>query len=83
MSSPKSEKSTQNVVATRLFKLMNPELFIKPNRPVMILGLITVSSLIGYFIYDNYQYRLEKEREREQYQERLKQARLRRLSRGE
>ncbi|RKP04652.1 hypothetical protein THASP1DRAFT_33557 [Thamnocephalis sphaerospora] len=80
---PAGTNQEGRVVATRLFKFMNPELFIKPNRVVMTLGLVTLAGLIGYFINDNYQYRLEKEREREHYQERLKQARLRRAERGE
>ncbi|XP_048842105.1 small integral membrane protein 8 isoform X1 [Brienomyrus brachyistius] len=36
---------------TTLFRAVNPELFIKPNKPVMALGLIAISLCVGYLGY--------------------------------
>ncbi|KAM6186474.1 small integral membrane protein 8 [Rhynchocyon petersi] len=36
---------------TTLFRAVNPELFIKPNKPVMAFGLITLSLCVAYIGY--------------------------------
>ncbi|XP_018599234.1 small integral membrane protein 8 [Scleropages formosus] len=36
---------------TTLFRAVNPELFIKPNKPVMAFGLVTISLCMGYLGY--------------------------------
>ncbi|KAG7258154.1 hypothetical protein CRUP_031579 [Coryphaenoides rupestris] len=36
---------------TTLFRAVNPELFIKPNKPVMALGLLSISLCVGYLGY--------------------------------
>ncbi|XP_061669248.1 small integral membrane protein 8 [Syngnathoides biaculeatus] len=36
---------------TTLFKVVNPELFIKPNKPMMAFGLITITLCVGYLGY--------------------------------
>ncbi|XP_019727081.1 small integral membrane protein 8 [Hippocampus comes] len=36
---------------TTLFRAVNPELFIKPNKPVMAFGLITITLCVGYLGY--------------------------------
>uniref|UniRef100_A0A8C5ES01 Small integral membrane protein 8 n=1 Tax=Gouania willdenowi TaxID=441366 RepID=A0A8C5ES01_GOUWI len=36
---------------TTLFRAVNPELFIKPNKPVMAFGLVTITLCIGYLGY--------------------------------
>ncbi|XP_077443840.1 small integral membrane protein 8 [Stigmatopora argus] len=37
--------------STTLFRVINPELFIKPNKPVMAFGLISITLCIGYLGY--------------------------------
>lgn len=34
-----------------LFRAVNPELFIKPNKPVMVFGLVTITLCVGYLGY--------------------------------
>ncbi|XP_034017595.1 small integral membrane protein 8 [Thalassophryne amazonica] len=34
-----------------LFRAINPELFIKPNKPVMAFGLISITLCVGYLGY--------------------------------
>uniref|UniRef100_A0A8D0NQL7 Small integral membrane protein 8 n=1 Tax=Sus scrofa TaxID=9823 RepID=A0A8D0NQL7_PIG len=41
----------RGVRTTTLFRAMNPELFIKPNKPVMAFGLITLSLCVAYIGY--------------------------------
>ncbi|KAM5327042.1 small integral membrane protein 8 isoform 1-T2 [Glossophaga mutica] len=53
---PPKEKDFQNpgfrgVRTTTLFRAVNPELFIKPNKPVMAFGLITLSLCVAYIGY--------------------------------
>uniref|UniRef100_A0A6I8PDU3 Small integral membrane protein 8 n=1 Tax=Ornithorhynchus anatinus TaxID=9258 RepID=A0A6I8PDU3_ORNAN len=36
---------------TTLFRAVNPELFIKPNKPVMAFGLITLTLCVAYIGY--------------------------------
>uniref|UniRef100_A0A673TLR1 Small integral membrane protein 8 n=2 Tax=Suricata suricatta TaxID=37032 RepID=A0A673TLR1_SURSU len=53
---PPQEKDFQNpglrgVRTTTLFRAVNPELFIKPNKPVMAFGLITLSLCVAYIGY--------------------------------
>ncbi|XP_054618172.1 small integral membrane protein 8 [Dunckerocampus dactyliophorus] len=36
---------------TTLFRVVNPELFIKPNKPVMAFGLVTISLCVAYLGY--------------------------------
>ncbi|KAJ8270812.1 hypothetical protein GJAV_G00119560 [Gymnothorax javanicus] len=36
---------------TTLFRAVNPELFIKPNKPVMAFGLVTISLCVAYLGY--------------------------------
>ncbi|XP_036621960.1 small integral membrane protein 8 [Trichosurus vulpecula] len=37
--------------ATTLFRAVNPELFIKPNKPVMIFGMVTLTLCVAYIGY--------------------------------
>ncbi|XP_036438683.1 small integral membrane protein 8 [Colossoma macropomum] len=37
--------------STTLFRAVNPELFIKPNKPVMAFGLVTLTLCVGYLGY--------------------------------
>ncbi|XP_019298347.1 small integral membrane protein 8 [Panthera pardus] len=53
---PPKEKDFKNpglrgVRTTTLFRAVNPELFIKPNKPVMAFGLITLSLCVAYIGY--------------------------------
>ncbi|XP_065767632.1 small integral membrane protein 8 [Muntiacus reevesi] len=53
---PPKEKDPGNaglrgVRTTALFRAVNPELFIKPNKPVMAFGLITLSLCMAYIGY--------------------------------
>ncbi|XP_037699840.1 small integral membrane protein 8 [Choloepus didactylus] len=53
---PPKQKDFRNpglrgVRTTTLFRAVNPELFIKPNRPVMAFGLITLSLCVAYIGY--------------------------------
>ncbi|XP_006902090.1 PREDICTED: small integral membrane protein 8 [Elephantulus edwardii] len=41
----------RGVRTTNLFRAVNPELFIKPNKPVMAFGLITLSLCVAYIGY--------------------------------
>ncbi|XP_053314587.1 small integral membrane protein 8 [Spea bombifrons] len=41
----------RGVKTTTLFRAVNPELFIKPNKPVMAFGLITITLCISYIAY--------------------------------
>ncbi|XP_039604021.1 small integral membrane protein 8 [Polypterus senegalus] len=41
----------RGVQTTTLFRAVNPELFIKPNKPVMAFGLLTISLCVGYLGY--------------------------------
>ncbi|MBN3301792.1 small integral membrane protein 8 isoform X2 [Amia ocellicauda] len=41
----------RGVQTTSLFRAINPELFIKPNKPVMAFGLLTISLCVGYLGY--------------------------------
>ncbi|KAM8831553.1 small integral membrane protein 8 [Spinachia spinachia] len=34
-----------------LFRAFNPELFMKPNKPVMAFGLVTITLCVGYLGY--------------------------------
>nr|XP_034818390.2 small integral membrane protein 8 isoform X1 [Pan paniscus] len=53
---PPKEKEFQSpglrgVRTTTLFRAVNPELFIKPNKPVMAFGLVTLSLCVAYIGY--------------------------------
>ncbi|ELW70139.1 hypothetical protein TREES_T100001487 [Tupaia chinensis] len=53
---PHKEKDFRNpglrsVRTTTLFRAVNPELFIKPNKPVMAFGLVTLSLCVAYIGY--------------------------------
>ncbi|XP_076872782.1 small integral membrane protein 8 isoform X2 [Brachyhypopomus gauderio] len=50
---PKDYRSPglRGVKTTSLFRAVNPELFIKPNKPVMAFGLVTVTLCVGYLGY--------------------------------
>ncbi|XP_017307196.1 small integral membrane protein 8 [Ictalurus punctatus] len=41
----------RGVRTTSLFRAVNPELFIKPNKPMMAFGLVTVTLCVGYLGY--------------------------------
>ncbi|XP_064195991.1 small integral membrane protein 8 isoform X1 [Anguilla rostrata] len=41
----------RGVQTTTLFRAVNPELFIKPNKPVMAFGLVTISLCVAYLGY--------------------------------
>uniref|UniRef100_A0A8D0G4X4 Small integral membrane protein 8 n=1 Tax=Sphenodon punctatus TaxID=8508 RepID=A0A8D0G4X4_SPHPU len=41
----------RSVRTTTLFRAVNPELFIKPNKPVMFFGLITITLCVAYIGY--------------------------------
>ncbi|RKP12195.1 hypothetical protein BJ684DRAFT_21249 [Piptocephalis cylindrospora] len=56
--------------ATRIFKLTNPELFMKNNKYVMAFGVVTFTSLVAYFALDNAKYAREQEEKRRRYEER-------------
>ncbi|KAF7650876.1 hypothetical protein LDENG_00119320 [Lucifuga dentata] len=36
---------------TSVFRAVNPELFIRPNKPVMAFGLVTITLCVGYLGY--------------------------------
>ncbi|XP_028253877.1 small integral membrane protein 8 [Parambassis ranga] len=38
---------------TTLFRAVNPELFIKPNKPVMAFGLLTITLCVAYLGYQH------------------------------
>ncbi|XP_004564778.1 small integral membrane protein 8 [Maylandia zebra] len=41
----------RSVQTTTLFRAVNPELFIKPNKPVMAFGLLSITLCVGYLGY--------------------------------
>ncbi|KAJ3606231.1 hypothetical protein NHX12_025751 [Muraenolepis orangiensis] len=41
----------RGVRTTTLFRAVNPELFVKPNKPVMALGLLSITLCVGYLGY--------------------------------
>ncbi|XP_077161053.1 small integral membrane protein 8 [Paroedura picta] len=41
----------RSVRTTTLFRAVNPELFIKPNKPVMAFGLLTITLCVAYIGY--------------------------------
>ncbi|MCJ8749827.1 hypothetical protein PDJAM_G00192200 [Pangasius djambal] len=41
----------RGVRTTSLFRAVNPELFIKPNKSVMAFGLVTITLCVGYLGY--------------------------------
>nr|XP_056715191.1 small integral membrane protein 8-like [Euleptes europaea] len=41
----------QSVQTTTLFRVVYPELFIKPNKPVMAFGLMTITHCVAYIGY--------------------------------
>ncbi|XP_062464347.1 small integral membrane protein 8 [Pezoporus occidentalis] len=59
MSSTKSPNASETprkpglrtVQTTMLFRAVNPELFIKPNKPVMAFGLIAITLCVAYLGY--------------------------------
>ncbi|KAI9230804.1 MAG: hypothetical protein DHS80DRAFT_28496 [Piptocephalis tieghemiana] len=56
--------------ATRIFKLTNPELFMKNNKYIMAFGVVTFTGLVVYFALDNARYEREKQEKRKRYEER-------------
>ncbi|XP_032813776.2 small integral membrane protein 8 [Petromyzon marinus] len=46
----------RGVQTTTLFRAINPELFIKPNRYVMAFGLVTLSMCVAYLAYMRVEY---------------------------
>ncbi|XP_064912580.1 small integral membrane protein 8 [Columba livia] len=49
---PKERKpGLRNVQTTMLFRAVNPELFIKPNKPVMAFGLVAITFCVAYLGY--------------------------------
>ncbi|XP_048387169.1 small integral membrane protein 8 [Stegostoma tigrinum] len=43
----------RGIRTTNLFRAVNPELFIKPNKPVMAFGLLTITLCVSYIAYLN------------------------------
>ncbi|XP_059838368.1 small integral membrane protein 8 [Hemitrygon akajei] len=43
----------RGIRTTSLFRAVNPELFIKPNKPVMAFGLLTITLCVSYIAYLN------------------------------
>ncbi|KAM3861186.1 small integral membrane protein 8 [Diretmus argenteus] len=41
----------RSATTTTLFRAVNPELFIKPNKPMMAFGLVTITLCVGYLGY--------------------------------
>ncbi|KAM3930619.1 small integral membrane protein 8 isoform 2-T4 [Leptodactylus fuscus] len=41
----------RGVKTTTLFRAVNPELFIKPNKPVMAFGLLSITACVAYIAY--------------------------------
>ncbi|XP_020509607.1 small integral membrane protein 8 [Labrus bergylta] len=41
----------RGVNSTTMFRAFNPELFIKPNKPVMVFGVVTITLCVGYLGY--------------------------------
>ncbi|KAL6095554.1 smim8 [Pungitius sinensis] len=41
----------RGVQTSTLFRAFNPELFMKPNKPVMAFGLVTITLCVGYLGY--------------------------------
>uniref|UniRef100_A0A8C3BXC0 Small integral membrane protein 8 n=1 Tax=Cairina moschata TaxID=8855 RepID=A0A8C3BXC0_CAIMO len=41
----------RGVQTTMLFRAVNPELFIKPNKPVMAFGLVAITLCVAYLGY--------------------------------
>ncbi|XP_006012695.1 small integral membrane protein 8 [Latimeria chalumnae] len=50
---PKEYKTPglRGVRTTSLFRAVNPELFIKPNKPVMAFGLVAITLCVAYIGY--------------------------------
>lgn len=49
-------KDFRDLGTTTLFRITNPELFIRPNKPVMLFGLTTFGICCGYLLYLNLNY---------------------------
>lgn len=45
------EPGLRGARTTSLFRAVNPELFIKPNKPVMAFGLLSITLCVGYLGY--------------------------------
>ncbi|NWR71891.1 SMIM8 protein, partial [Centropus bengalensis] len=45
------EPGLRSVRTTMLFRAVNPELFIKPNKPMMAFGLVAISLCVAYLGY--------------------------------
>jgi hypothetical protein len=43
--------------STSVFRAVNFELFVKPNKKVMAAGLVAITGCVGYFCYINLTYR--------------------------
>ncbi|CAH1257758.1 SMIM8 [Branchiostoma lanceolatum] len=52
----------RHVQTTTLFRVVNPELFMRPNKVVMAFGLVTITGCIAYIAYLN----ASKENQRDQ-----------------
>ncbi|XP_010136375.1 PREDICTED: small integral membrane protein 8 [Buceros rhinoceros silvestris] len=44
-------RSVRTTITTMLFRAVNPELFIKPNKPVMAFGLVAITLCVAYLGY--------------------------------
>ncbi|OMJ26212.1 hypothetical protein AYI70_g343 [Smittium culicis] len=52
--SASDKPSVERVRTTRLFKVLNPELFFGPKKLVYIPGTMIFAGIIGYFAYQSY-----------------------------
>ncbi|KAJ1978878.1 hypothetical protein H4R33_005867 [Dimargaris cristalligena] len=55
---PKPTYTPKPIDSTRLFRVLNPELFFPKNKYIMAFGLITFTGAVTYFAWDDAQYRL-------------------------
>ncbi len=59
------------LLATRLFRMMNFELFMQKNYFVMGVGVVTMAGVVGYFAYDNHKVKVEQEKIKQAYRRKL------------
>ncbi|PVU96587.1 hypothetical protein BB561_001066 [Smittium simulii] len=46
--------TNNNIPTTRLFKILNPELFFSPKKIIYVPGTMIFAGIVGYFAYQSY-----------------------------
>ncbi|PVU99039.1 hypothetical protein BB559_001057 [Furculomyces boomerangus] len=51
---PPNQKQNIKTSTSRIFKILNPELFFSPKKFVYVPGTMVFVGIIGYFVYNHY-----------------------------